>query len=104
MNDFKDISLSNTCAESGLEAATVRRFATVRAKVPNGEAYGCTADETGGKADTVDVSEGSWVEITFRKFNVVSGMPRVMVKCADVGRRSSVSCGIVFFFGERMLV
>ncbi|MDF1855208.1 SDR family NAD(P)-dependent oxidoreductase [Pseudooceanicola sp.] len=93
--DIKGITALVTGGGSGLGAATSRHLAALGAKVGvldfNAEGAAAVAEEIGGIALYVNVSDEDQVEAAFEKFADWAGsMPRVAVNCAGVGTAARV--------------
>lgn len=91
---LKDASIAITGAGSGLGAATARRFAKAGAHVAcldlSHDAAAGIADEIGGAAYTVDVSDRAAVEGAFDAIQADQGAPRVVVNCAGIGTAARI--------------
>ncbi|MAU45915.1 MAG: SDR family NAD(P)-dependent oxidoreductase [Rhodobacteraceae bacterium] len=78
-----------TGAGSGLGEATARRLAAAGARVAvvdrGAEAAERVADEIGGLAIAVDVSDNAAVEAAFAEVASKLGTPRIVVNCAGIG-------------------
>ncbi|NIY97062.1 SDR family NAD(P)-dependent oxidoreductase [Salipiger sp. HF18] len=78
-----------TGAGSGLGEATARRLAAAGARVAvvdrGAEAAERVADEIGGLAIAVDVSDNGAVEAAFAEVASKFGTPRIVVNCAGIG-------------------
>lgn len=87
--DIKGQTAIVTGGASGLGEATARAFASAGAKVAvidmNGERAQSVADEIGGKAFVLDVSNAQAAEEIFAGLEVEMGTPRVLVNCAGIG-------------------
>ncbi|SFA68907.1 NAD(P)-dependent dehydrogenase, short-chain alcohol dehydrogenase family [Poseidonocella pacifica] len=87
-------SVAITGAGSGLGAATARRFADAGAVVAcldlSPDAAQRTADDIGGSAHAVDVSDREGVERVFREIEAAQGAPRVVVNCAGIGTAARI--------------
>lgn len=83
-----------TGAGSGLGAATARRFARNGATVAcldlSAEAAAQVADEIGGTAYGLDVSNAAAVEGAFQQIETTQGTPRIVVNCAGIGTASRI--------------
>lgn len=84
-----------TGAGSGLGAATARRLASAGAKVAvldlGQEAASRVAEEIGGIAIAVDVSDPVMVEAAFeRTTEDLGGAPRIVVNCAGIGTAARI--------------
>lgn len=91
---LQDTSVAITGAGSGLGAATARRFAKAGAKVAcldlSADAAQRVANETGGFAYAVDVSDSAAVEAAFDEIQAAHGAPRVVVNCAGIGTAARI--------------
>lgn len=89
-----DTSVAITGAGSGLGAATARRFAKAGSKVAcldlSADTAQRIADEVGGIAMAVDVSDSAAVQAAFGEIQAAHGAPRVVVNCAGIGTAARI--------------
>ncbi|WP_375256300.1 SDR family NAD(P)-dependent oxidoreductase [Yoonia sp.] len=91
---LQDISVAITGAGSGLGAATARRFAKAGARVAcldlSESAAQRTAEEVGGAAYGVDVTNSAAIEVVFGEIEETQSVPRVVVNCAGIGTAARI--------------